>query len=130
MKIVNPSLGISYRKEYDYCEACAKLEGKFPVRSRLELHHIYGGDYRTDEQWNYIVLCHEHHERATTHNLEYGAGSLEWNIKYLGIKYLKLEITDEKLKELKKYEETVKQARIIAETLPYWFGIRCGYYDR
>ena len=52
-KINNPELIQEYRKTNFYCEMCAKYEGKYPV-SKIELHHIYGNNNKTDELFIFI----------------------------------------------------------------------------
>lgn len=120
-----------YRKLFDYCEACAKLNGDYPVRSQLELHHIFGGSSRTDEVWNFIMLCNLHHQMGTTHNLKYGSEAKEWNRQYLAIKYLKGESDFERLESLGLRAESIDGlAKVIKGSYPYVTGIRLGWFEK
>ena len=120
-----------YRSEFDYCEACAKLEGSYPVRTTLEVHHIIGGIDRTDEVWNIITICREHHIRATYHNLQYGVGAKGWNKRFVALKILKGEMTEDgfnifgfHIPEIDKLVDEMKDSKF------YRYGKQLGWYEK
>jgi len=94
-KITNPELIKYYKNDFPYCELCGKT-------NRLEIHHIIGGIYRTDELWNIVHLCHWCHYRATEH--ANGSKAKALNDQIFEMKFEKQEITKEKLRELQRCE--------------------------
>ncbi len=96
IKIKSPSLKAKYRKENKHCELCL-LDGLLNAY-QLETHHILPGLNRTDELWNIMRLCKKCHFSATEHI--HGATAKRVNYKCFAIKYLKDEITNEKLERL------------------------------
>ncbi len=128
-KVNDSGLIKRYRKDFPHCEACLYLDGSYPVYE-IETHHIHGGNDRTDEIWNIINVCHEHHERATTHNLKHGPGSKEWNEKYLAIKTIKKEIVLSKMYEMKVNADAVyDHVDIILRSAAFKMGCRLGWID-
>lgn len=86
-KVKNKQLIRKYCMTNSRCEYCESTY-------QLELHHICGGIYRTDELWNIIRLCHECHEKATTHNLKYGGDAPDFNMMLIRSKILKCELLE------------------------------------
>jgi len=56
-KIKNKQLLEIYVVHNNKCEDCGETYN-------LELHHILGGTYRTDELWNLVRLCKKCHYKA------------------------------------------------------------------
>ena len=117
-KTKNPTLVTEYKKEFPHCEACAYLEGVYPVRE-IQTHHIFGGNLRTDEIWDLINVCPPHHDRGTTHHLKYGSNAKEMNKQYLAIKFIKEEISIDKLEELGVCEDVLSYAGEIMDSENY-----------
>lgn len=117
-----------YRENNDYCEACAKLHGIYPVRSNLELHHILGGNNRTDQIWNFIILCDKHHRKATYHNFE-GINAKRWNQLFVSIKKLKGEYND-RLLLIFDEEEISYLCNEISKSDNYLNGLRFGWFNK
>ena len=93
IKIKAPTLLAKYRLQNKYCELCAH-KGKLEAY-RLEIHHLIPGAGRTDEIWNIIRLCGPCHDSATLH--KHGVKAKHVNYQFFAIKYLKDEISEEKL---------------------------------
>lgn len=127
-KTKNQKLVSNYRLNNQYCEPCAILCGEYPVRM-IEIHHLAGGNDRTDELWNLISVCKKHHEMATTHNLKYGSDAHEYNSLYAAIKYLKGEMTVHQMREIRLNPEIVVAfANVIEKSEPYMMGSRLGWF--
>lgn len=126
-KIVNPAVREVYKEAFPYCEACAKLDGLYPVTNSLELHHILPGNDRTDEIWNFIHLCNKHH-RLSTHHAVGGENHGIWNSKYWAIKYLKAEITMDQIKQIQTIEIILVFIDEIRNSFKYRVGKGFGWY--
>ncbi len=96
IKIKSSTLISKYRKDNKHCELCL-LDGLLDAY-HLETHHILPGINRTDEIWNIMRLCRKCHDSATIHI--HGETAKRVNHKCFAIKYLKNEITSEKLESL------------------------------
>jgi len=138
--IDNEGIAARYKQRFAYCEACAILNATYPVNENLELHHIFGGADRTDETWNFITLCHEHHARATTHNIRFGSDSWKYNLNYLAIKLVKRELPPHALSamdlRLGKYANAddlwnaiVSRSNAIAQSDGYRRGLVLGWFS-
>lgn len=119
---------MNYRQKFPYCEACARLERSYPVE-RIEIHHIEGRI--SNDHWNLIAVCREHHRRGTHHDQEYGTGSVEWNHRFLAIKALKKELTDEAIEILgtKRMEKILEKVEELILSKPYKDGLAWGWYN-
>jgi len=50
----------TYRESHRYCETCQAMG--LPVRRARDIHHIRTrGAGGTDEDWNLLALCRDHH---------------------------------------------------------------------
>jgi hypothetical protein len=117
----------TYRKRHRWCEACARLEGAWPVEP-VEIHHIQGRI--SNDDWNLIAICREHHRRGTHHDLEHGTSSREWNGKFLAIKAVKGEITEDRLNQIHMLDVTRSALQDMFNGETYWDGKRKNWYER
>lgn len=101
VKIHDEFLKKSYKKDNPYCEVC--WLGGLIRDSGIETHHIIPGHGRTDELWNIIRICREHHMECTYHVAGYDK-AYQGNLVCLAIKWLKNEITRQKIIELGRHE--------------------------
>lgn len=129
MKVVDLALQTKYRKEYDYCEVCAKFHVVYPVRDGLELHHLLGGDDRTDEWWNFVRLCQAHHRRVTPHHSE-GKNHRELTINLFALKFLKGEYDKKVLLSLGIWDKIAHEVSVLRESEGYKLGLKFGWYER
>lgn len=130
VKVKSKSTVKNYKENYNYCEACCKLDGIYPVNTNLELHHINHSAGRTDEIWNIITLCNKHHRMATWHS-DIGQDSYEWNSIYIAIKYIKKEINDNIIEIFfNKYKDDIQfYVNQIINSSKYKTGKLLGWYN-
>jgi hypothetical protein len=105
-----------YKRRFNYCENCAIFG--IDIFTGLELHHIEPGTNRVDRAWNIIHLCHSCHNNATIH--KNGSKAILFNSWLSGIKYLKKEISDNRLKQLNKHKQTLLAVSCLKEPFERW----------
>lgn len=109
IKVKNTKLIGLYKYQFPYCEACFILGKVQNTQFGMELHHIHGGNERSDETRNIIHLCHEHHLYGTTHDLMHGSMASTWNNKYIAIKCQKGDVCYNDLVEWNCLEEVMSE---------------------
>ena len=126
-KVKKASVVTNYKKAFPYCEPCAKIRGRYPVRE-IEAHHLHPGNDRSDEERELINVCREHHRLATPRDSSVQEAK-RYNTMYTVIKYLKGEVTDDDLREWGEEEVILLATTLIVNPI-YKNGKGLGWYAK